>query len=293
VVTTRELARGWWQEMRTVAVAAPEAVNGDEAETQADMPATSSPTMPPVPAPAELMLDGVVYTTVVDPTDGAENWSDLIAAFCWAFKRERDATLIVNMCIDDIEYYRVALMTQLSRLAPFECRVIILHGLTGESEYRALVEASTYYVAALSNAGCSIPLLEFLSCGKPAVAPDHTGFADYIAPDLAFVTRYARAPSPWPHDPAGMLETFGHRLNAESLIDAFCDSHRVARAAPETYAAMAQAAVARMQQISALHAATAALETVFRALAPPAPMQPLARREPDTGLGLAEGGGRG
>ena len=70
----------------------------------------------------------MVYTTVLNPADSRKNWVELITAFCWAFKERENATLIVKMTHHDLEYYRIVLITLLSRLAPFSCRVIVLHG---------------------------------------------------------------------------------------------------------------------------------------------------------------------
>src|SRR5262249_34843234 len=36
--------------------------------------------------PQTLRLEGVVYTSVLAPTDGRKNWRDMVTAFVWAFR---------------------------------------------------------------------------------------------------------------------------------------------------------------------------------------------------------------
>ena len=49
----------------------------------------------PVSIPLQaLTLDGVIYTTVLNPYDGRKNWLDMISAFCEAFVDTPNATLV-------------------------------------------------------------------------------------------------------------------------------------------------------------------------------------------------------
>ena len=134
-----------------------------------------------------ISVAGVVYSTVLNPADGRKNWVELITAFCWAFKETDNATLVLKMTHHDLEYYRIVLVTLLSRLSPFRCRVVVLHGFLDDAQYQGLIAASTYYVNASTGEGLSLPLMEFLAGGKPAIAPRHTAMADYINDDLGFV----------------------------------------------------------------------------------------------------------
>jgi glycosyltransferase involved in cell wall biosynthesis len=200
----------------------------------------------------QVALQGVVYTTVLNPADGRKNWIDLITAFCWAFRDTPDAVLLVKMTHHDLEHYRIVLMTLLSRLAPFSCRVVVLHGFLEDDQYQAMVAATDYYVNASSCEGLCLPLMEFLSAGKPALAPRHTAMADSLDEQMAFVVEGALEPTCWPHDPTGMLVTHRHRLNWESLLEAFRRSHAVATREPQVYARMSGAASKRLEAFSSL-----------------------------------------
>ncbi|MGC4009674.1 MAG: glycosyltransferase [Pseudomonas sp.] len=224
-----------------------------------EVPAVSAPIVA-VPALRDVVLDGVVYTTVLNPADGRKNWIDLITAFCWAFRNTPDAVLLVKMTHHDLEHYRIVLMTLLSRLAPFSCRVVVLHGFLEDDQYQAMVAATDYYVNASSCEGLCLPLMEFLSAGKPALAPRHTAMADYLDERMAFIVEGALEPTCWPHDPTGMLVTHRHRLNWQSLMEAFRRSHAVAIREPQVYAQMSCAACSRMEAFSSLRTVAGALE---------------------------------
>ncbi|WP_178106808.1 glycosyltransferase [Pseudomonas mangiferae] len=265
---SRVLLRDWWNEVRGIRPEPPPAPVPEplpqpepEPEPVVDLePAPEpEPAEPPPPPPPymisqahRLQLDGVVYTTVLNPGDGRKNWIDLITAFCWAFKDTEDATLVVKMTHHDLEYYRIVLLTLLSRLAPFRCRVLVLHGFLDDAQYRALIEASDYYVNASACEGLCLPLMEFLSAGKPVLAPRHTAMLDYLDPALGFVVDTRPEPSCWSHDPTGKLRTRRHRLNWESLMLAYRASHRQARANPEAYRAMSAEAFRRMRDYCAV-----------------------------------------
>ncbi|MCG8671800.1 MAG: glycosyltransferase family 1 protein, partial [Pseudomonadales bacterium] len=182
-----------------------------------------------------LMITGVVYTTLLNPADNRKHWCEIVTAFCWAFKDKSDATLIVKMTHHDPGFYQTVLMTMLSRLSPFKCRVLILHSFLNHDEYKTLIANSTFYVNASSCEGLCLPLLEFLSAGKPAIAPDHTAMKDYMNSDIGFVLKYCNELACWPHDPSGMLTTHRTRLNWESLMRAFAASYQLAKETPERY----------------------------------------------------------
>lgn len=218
----------------------------------------------PLPDPPIISVSGVVYTTVLNPADGRKNWIDLITAFCWAFKNTDDATLIVKMTHHDLEHYRIVLMTLLSRLAPFRCRVLVLHGFLEDEQYKALILASSYYVNSSSCEGLCLPLMEFLASGKPAIAPDHTAMADYLDEQLAFVLKSSLEPTCWPHDPSGMLFTHRHRLNWQSLMEAFRSSYQLVHETPAHYQVMSRCAYQKMHDFASVEQVSQPLEAFLQ-----------------------------
>jgi len=251
VQISRLLWKNWWAELTQPALPAP---------------VESLPPAVPEPEPQMLSLQGVVYVSVLNPGDGRKNWVDLITAFCWAFKDVADATLVVKMTHHDLEYYRVVLITLLSRLSPFRCRVLVLHGYLQDEQYRALIETSDYYVNASACEGLCLPLMEFLSSGKPVLGPQHTAMRDYLNPDLAFLIQSSPEPSCWSHDPTGKLRTRRHRLNWQSLMEAYRTSYRLAKERPERYRAMSQQAFQQMRDYCSIEQVAGQLEAFLQQL---------------------------
>ena len=206
----------------------------------------------PVEQDGSVQLSEIVYTAVFAPEDGRKNWHDLVTAFLWAFKDEKRATLLLKMPRTSWSIMHEDFVDVMGRFAPFACRVVLIYGYMEDAEYAALVEAADYYVNASSCEGLCIPLTEFLSAGVPAIAPDHTGMADYITPRLAFILRASLEHNVWPFDPREMFSTMRYRLDWDSLELAFRESFDVALNRGGAYAGMAQSAHEAMREFCSM-----------------------------------------
>jgi glycosyltransferase involved in cell wall biosynthesis len=203
--------------------------------------------LPPV-KPTRIHLRGLVYTAVLTPTAGRKNWEDLITAFCWTFRDTEDAILILKLAGAELQRHHHQLLMLLTKLSPLKCRVITINGYVPDDDYAALIGATTYYVNTSLCEGLCLPLVEFLSEGVPAIAPDNTAMADYIRDDIAFVvTSYPGVPTVWPHGDSEVNRTSHHQLDWESLTAAFRRSYEVARQEPASYRRMSRRACAAMQ----------------------------------------------
>lgn len=214
------------------------------------------PPPPPPPAPelpaCDIVLSGVVYASVLAPQDGRKNWPDLVNAFLWAFRDNPGATLFLKMPVRGGVEVFPDLHMFLRRFAPFQCRIISFAGFLDDAAYRGLIRAATYYANASHAEGLCLPLMEFLSAGRPAIAPNHTAMADYITPDIAFIARASLIHNVWPFDPRDLFTTMYYRLNWQSLVDAYVRSFAVAEAPDGRYAAMSNAAQAAMRDFCAV-----------------------------------------
>lgn len=256
--TTRALAIGWWREAVDPFLSGSQL---DIADSEIPVSAPSVLQPEPVEQPIEVQpslplqlvkLSGVVYTCVLNPEDGRKNWIDLISAFCWAFKDEGDATLIVKMVHSDPESYRIKVMTHLSRLSPFKCRVLVVHGYLEVAEYRRLIEVSTFYVNSSACEGLCLPLVEYLCSGKPAISPRHTAMLDYINADMAVLVKSSIEPASFLHDPANRLCTRRYRQSWESLVQAYQTSYHIATCEPERYKLMSLAARSGLREFCSI-----------------------------------------
>lgn len=201
-------------------------------------------------APINLQLTGVVYSAVLSPENPHSNWSEIISAFAWTFRDCAEATLVLKMTNMQLKFYHSELLTLLSRLAPFKCRIVVLHGLMDSNWYIELLQASTYYVNASSVEGLCLPLLEFMAAGCPALAPNHSAMADIIDEQSGFVLGGAKEPAPWPHRPYGSYCTYRHRLNWQSLAEAYRASFDLATKQPPDYQLMSAAVSRRIKAIA-------------------------------------------
>ncbi|MHC8316995.1 glycosyltransferase [Pseudomonas sp. LB3P31] len=192
-------------------------------------------------------VSGVVYVSVFNPDDGRKNWHHLITAFCWALRDAQDATLVLKMTQNDLSTYYVELMTLLSQLSPFSCRVVVMHGYLQDEEFARLYGAASFYVNASRCEGLCLPLMEFMSCARPVIAPDHTAMRDYIDERVAFVVKSSREPTIWPEDARILYRTLRHRPDWGSLRVAYAESYAMAKNQPDAWQAMADAASERMR----------------------------------------------
>ncbi|HWX01924.1 glycosyltransferase [Collimonas sp.] len=198
--------------------------------------------------PAKVHIAGVVYTSVFNPYDGRKNWYDMISAFCWAFRDTADATLVLKLTHHDVRIGIDNVLENVYKLTPFKCRILLIHGYLSDADYEKLVSATTYVLNTSHGEGQCLPLMEFMSCGKPAIAPVNTAMADYIDRDNAFVLDSSTEPSHWPHDPRQAYRTLRYRIDWGTLLAAYKESYRVAKQDPQRYWQMAEHAVQSLQQ---------------------------------------------
>jgi glycosyltransferase involved in cell wall biosynthesis len=206
--------------------------------------------VPPVLEPRNqtVRLWGVVYAAVFNPNDGRKNWHDTLWAFCWAFRDNVHVTLLIKLVHHDARFACEILLHEMKKLAPFRCRVVVIHGFLDDETYQTMVHGVTYIVNSSYGEGQCLPLMEFMSAGKPALAPDHSAMADYLRPDNAFIVRSWPEWTHWPHDPRLLLRTFRHRPDWQSLYDAYLQSFNVVRMQPQRYLDMSRAASQAQQR---------------------------------------------
>ncbi len=196
---------------------------------------------------AELSLSGTVFAAVHGMWD--RSWSDAISAFVWTFRHQPDATLLIRSAGID-SGTRESLAAYLRRLLPFRCRVVLLDARLSPNEADALIDACAYYVCASHAEAAPLPLIGFMARGRPAVSPVHGALADIVDEDNALLVAASLAHDYWPGDPGERLLTRSHRLDWESLCQAFARAHALA-AEPDAYARKQHAAMRRLAQLNA------------------------------------------
>lgn len=194
-----------------------------------------------------LELDGVIYTSVFNPGDGRKNWEDMLSAFCVTFREVEDATLVLKLTHHDAEEALTDILHHLYKNQPYRCRIVLIYGYLADADYERLVQATSYVVNTSYGEGQCLPLMEFMSCGKPAVAPRTTAMIDYLDADNAFLIDSTDELTAWPHDPRKAFRTLRYITNWASLCTAYQASYAVAMDDPQRYARMSAHAVTSLQ----------------------------------------------
>jgi len=196
----------------------------------------------------ELELSGIVYTSIFSPHDGRKNWQDLLSGFVLALRDRPDATLIVKLIAKDrltvekvLNYYRTLGLRH-------RCRVVFITEYLSAEQMLELARASAYYLTTTRAEGCCLPLLNYLSAGRPGVAPCHTAIGDYFGPEIGFVIRSSLERTIWPQDRRIRFKTMWHRLVWPSVVEQIRASYELARTDRAGYETLAAAAQTRMRQ---------------------------------------------
>jgi glycosyltransferase involved in cell wall biosynthesis len=192
-------------------------------------------------------LSGVVFTSLFNPYDGRKNWVDMLTAFCAAFKDTADATLVFKLGHHEYQSALNDMLMCMARMPKFKCRVVLLQGFLDKAEFDCLIRASAFVVNASHGEGQCLPLMEFLSCGKPAIAPRHSAMLDYIDSEVAFVVDSWLDATAWSHDPRLAYRTLRHQIDWSSLVEAYRAAYRCVQDDPSRYAKMSAAAIERMR----------------------------------------------
>jgi 2-polyprenyl-3-methyl-5-hydroxy-6-metoxy-1,4-benzoquinol methylase/glycosyltransferase involved in cell wall biosynthesis len=189
-----------------------------------------------------LELSGTIYSSILNPTDGRKNLQHLVTGFVDAFRDEPNSTLVLKLIVVDAEDPAAPIIRLLRRLQPFLCRVIAITAFLEESTYKDLIQATTWIVNASVGEGQCLPLMEFLSAGRPAIAPNHTAMADYIDDENAMIVASSKEWCSWPPDPRGMLRCFQHRIDWSSLRNQYKRANEIVINEKDRYRKMSESA---------------------------------------------------
>lgn len=179
-------------------------------------------------SPQTLEIAGVVYTSIFNPFDGRKNWQAMITAFCCAHRDNRRATLIMKISANHYAAFTDAVVEMLRKLSPIKCRVVVIYGFLDDCEYQKLVTGTSFYINTSFGEGQCIPLMEFLSAGVPAIAPQVTAMRDYLHRGHSLVVKAHAEPCGWQHDPREKFRCVHYRVDWTSLKRAYKISYFLA-----------------------------------------------------------------
>ena len=208
-------------------------------------------------------LSGIVYTVVLNPDDGRKNWADALTAFVDAFRDEPDVTLLLKLVHHDPQRAYSRVWDWMRRLAPYRCRVVSVYGYLDDENYAKMIQATAFVVNTSRGEGQCLPLMEFMSAGCPAIAPDHSAMSEYVDPENSFVVASYREWTHWPHDPRLLLRTLSSRIEWDSLRKAYLASYREARTSPSDYMKRSAKAAAAQKSYCSVEQAVTGLRNLL------------------------------
>ncbi|MFJ3051312.1 glycosyltransferase [Pseudomonas nitroreducens] len=238
---TGALLRGWWREVTGADRHLRQRMETVAAVSEAEPEPVAIAVVPSPCLTAEAQrftLHGVVYTCVLRAEDETRNWTEMLTAFCRTFGDQPDATLVFKFTHENLSSGRIGMLTNLSRLAPFKCRVVIINGHLDEQEYAHLIAASHFLVHPALSESSAITVQEFMSAGRPIIAPRHSALSDWLEEDHPLTIQCSRQSTHWAGDPDKRMRYFDHRLNWQSMCAVFQDSFNLAMRAAGDYQAM-------------------------------------------------------
>jgi glycosyltransferase involved in cell wall biosynthesis len=214
----------------------------------------------------KLELEGVIYTSVFCPSDGRKNWTDLVSAYCYAFRDNTAVTLLLKLVHADQFLAMREVLTALHFNSPFKCSVVIVTGYLQSDVYRTIIEATTYVVNSSYGEGQCLPLMEFMSSGVPAIAPSHSAMADYMSENTGYVVESSKEWTHWPHDPRVLLKTMRFRINWQSMREAYVKSYETYISDQSTYQSFRLESKYSLKKYCSQEEVTSALSRFFKQL---------------------------
>lgn len=204
-------------------------------------------------------FEGVTFSYVFNPTDGRKEWMDAVSAFVDAFASEPGATLILKLVQVDLRRGAAMVWKAIAGLGRFDCRIVLVQAHLDGPSYDALIARPTFVLSSSRGEGQCLPLRESMSAGVPAVSPDHTAMADYVNARNAFVVKFSRRWSGWPHDPRAALRCLTYPVVWESLRDKLREAFVCATTDQDLYRTMSRAAFDEMKGFCSLATARTAM----------------------------------
>jgi glycosyltransferase involved in cell wall biosynthesis len=206
--------------------------------------------------------DEVIYLSVLNPCDGRKNWPDMLSAFVIALANCPNATLVLKLVHFNCRSVLDEIRVMLARFPLFQCRVVIIGDFLAESDYHQLIALSKFVVNTSLGEGQCLPLMEGMSWGKPALAPQHTSMSEYVDQSTGFIINTSIEPCSWPHDRRAAVRAYRHRVNWHSVACAFSDSFNMLRTDPQRYETMSVQAIERQRAFCSQEAALKKLQEI-------------------------------
>jgi glycosyltransferase involved in cell wall biosynthesis len=223
---------------------------------------------------SRLTLSGLVYSATIDYEEPTTDDAVLVTAFLHAFSDRPDATLLIRlMTRPDREAHDLARLWHVAHAPRIEarCRIIVVVGPLDQPEALTLGRAASYHVETSRSRGLSLPLLQALAAGRPAIVPDHSSYPEWVDAAVGLQVASHVEPTSWPMDGLGKHATTWSRLDWSGLRDRLVESAAIVDDDPVRYEHLSAAGRERMASATSVASVARALSEAL-ALVPSRPL---------------------
>ncbi len=180
-------------------------------------------------------LQGLVFTSYVDPEDKKYGYRDLITAFCIAMKHYDDANLIIFIPASSSLKSIKTFCKLINANKPFCCRILIIKGNLNDNNLELLKSITSYFVDFSHFESSCEHLLNFGYSGIPIVAPRHTAIDDCIDKKSKLVIDCSREPFNTTTIDGRKFIGFQYRINWESAYQTLSKAYQMAKNSTSEY----------------------------------------------------------
>ena len=103
-------------------------------------------TKQPKPATYSLKKQDKVYSALIGDKSENHEWRDVVSAFAWNFRNDKNAVLILKISNSSAAAFFSELMFHFYRIGEMKCRIITIHSLDTQSDVDAIISASHVYL---------------------------------------------------------------------------------------------------------------------------------------------------
>jgi len=133
----------------------------------------------PKPATYSLKKQDQVYSALFSEESENYEWRDVVSAFAWNFRDEKNAVLILKSSSASAASFFSELMFLFYRIGEIDCRVITIHSLDTQSDVDAIISATHVYVHTDTSIAPEKGLSKIQNSSKLSIvsSSDHEKFA--------------------------------------------------------------------------------------------------------------------
>ena len=197
--------------------------------------------------------NSVVFCSRLSRDFDADNWHDLVTAFCSTFRSHNDCTLLI--LVESIGEFAPEFITRLRMIGDISCRIIIVEH-SSPFIPRTLVADCDFYVSASAAAHTLVDIQQAALNNTPVIAPAINGLESFVGSQCGYPVNTSRRPEFVSQVRRQAFSAFEYSLDWESLSSAMKQAYQLRSGADQTtYQAFCQQSARFMADSISAHQA--------------------------------------